>query len=666
MHARIRLLLPLLLLASTSVPAAAENVGTITGLTLQLIPVIGGPPGTPPIPLDRDPNDAVNDLSHFSIPPGGTVIIKVDGTAAGPGPVVMKIFDYDGEEEFRGFDDELMESGSGQGPGGTFTIFFHLTCPVGSPYVEDLNSSGEQSAEIYIQDGNKRFPAERVLANGKKKRGFWRIDCDKDTTEYFNTNGEKFRTRWGDSLSVRPGALSAETQIRIANMYPLEHTEQVPDGYGPISEALRLEPDGMPLLVPSRLTFLYTPEEVGEIADESTLQVFRHDAAAGRWDPFPGATVDVVGDFLSVDIVELGTYGFAAASPDMIQVRQVVETAFGDNTLDRFDAANGSELVAGGAALRDGRLQLFFSGNLESNFNNLEVFLDTRPGGQNRLRGDNAPVDFGGLNRMGDDGSGNGLRFDAGFEPDFWLGITGGHEADVLYHLYANSATLDIAGGGAGAYLGTNEGAGNGVLVGGSNPHGIRVALDNSNIQGVLAGCGSANPQDSTWTGIDISIPIAALGGVTECIRICAFVNGNAHAFVSNQFLGPLPPGSCNPGEPRSLDLAAIPGAQFFQLCNLPVGVSPSSVSKRAWASPNPFRDRVNVRWAGRDHVVESIEIFDIVGRRVRTLAGESASSGSVRWDGLNEAKASVPPGLYFLRLRGAGTVETLRLIRLR
>ena len=48
-------------------------------------------------------------------------------------------------------------------------------------------------------------------------------------------------------------------------------------------------------------------------------------------------------------------------------------------------------------------------------FNKLDIFIDAIDGGQLKLRGDNPNVDFNGLNRMGDDGSNNGLRFDDEF-----------------------------------------------------------------------------------------------------------------------------------------------------------------------------------------------------------------------------------------------------------
>ena len=56
---------------------------------------------------------------------------------------------------------------------------------------------------------------------------------------------------------------------------------------------------------------------------------------------------------------------------------QTVETGFGD-----ANPAGGSELDAGYARLDGGRLYLLLTGNLEANFNKLEIFIDSKAGGQ--------------------------------------------------------------------------------------------------------------------------------------------------------------------------------------------------------------------------------------------------------------------------------------------
>ena len=82
---------------------------------------------------------------------------------------------------------------------------------------------------------------------------------------------------------------------------------------------------------------------------------------------------------------------------------QNTQTQFGDSILGTIDYAGGSELDAIYAHVAGSMLHLVFTGNLESNFNKLEIFLDGVEGGQNQIRSDNPDVDFNGINRMGDD-----------------------------------------------------------------------------------------------------------------------------------------------------------------------------------------------------------------------------------------------------------------------
>ena len=88
---------------------------------------------------------------------------------------------------------------------------------------------------------------------------------------------------------------------------------------------------------------------------------------------------------------------------------QTVETGFGDNQ---------SELDAAYARIDTGKLYLMFTGNIESNFNKLELFIDSKAGGQNVFDSsgnDNAQ-------RM------DGLVFDAGFMADYHIIIRRGND----------------------------------------------------------------------------------------------------------------------------------------------------------------------------------------------------------------------------------------------
>jgi hypothetical protein len=242
---------------------------------------------------------------------------------------------------------------------------------------------------------------------------------------------------------------------------------------------------------------------------------------------------------------------------------QTVGTGFGNSNIGHPDFANGSEIDGLFGKVVGGVLRIGISGNLESNFNKLDLFFDVKPGGQNRLRGDNAGVDFNGLNRMGDDGSGNGLRFDTGFDADYWAGYTIGNASPEHY---LNAAVLATGGGGPGTFVGGGPKPGLPVIFGvGPNGAPISITSNNSNVLGVNNfGAPFDSPPGSVDTGVELWVSLAELGwdGVSP-IKVAGFVNGGSHDFLSNQLIGGLPPTQPNVGEPRSTDLNQYPGLQF-------------------------------------------------------------------------------------------------------
>ncbi|MEO1495753.1 MAG: PEP-CTERM sorting domain-containing protein [Planctomycetota bacterium] len=72
-----------------------------------------------------------------------------------------------------------------------------------------------------------------------------------------------------------------------------------------------------------------------------------------------------------------------------------------------------------------------------------------------------------------------------------------------------------------------------------SNTIGLELGFDNSNTAGVTGGTDPAPGEAETaTTGLEFSVPLAALGNPTGDIRLMAFVNGNGHDFISNQISG--------------------------------------------------------------------------------------------------------------------------------
>jgi hypothetical protein len=84
--------------------------------------------------------------------------------------------------------------------------------------------------------------------------------------------------------------------------------------------------------------------------------------------------------------------------------------------------------------------------------------------------------------------------------------------------------------------------------------------------------------------------------------------------------------------------------------------------------APNPTAGATTVRFALPRATRADVGLFDLAGRRVRTLVSATLTAGehAVRWDGRDAAGASMTAGLYYVRLRADGTVRTRCLVLVR
>ncbi len=84
---------------------------------------------------------------------------------------------------------------------------------------------------------------------------------------------------------------------------------------------------------------------------------------------------------------------------------------------------------------------------------------------------------------------------------------------------------------------------------------------------------------------------------------------------------------------------------------------------------PNPFNPATTITYdvpAAGGHV--NIAIFDVAGRRVRTLVDEQRPAGvfSVQWNGDDDRGQRVASGVYFYRMRAGSFVETKKMVLLK
>ncbi len=85
-------------------------------------------------------------------------------------------------------------------------------------------------------------------------------------------------------------------------------------------------------------------------------------------------------------------------------------------------------------------------------------------------------------------------------------------------------------------------------------------------------------------------------------------------------------------------------------------------------ASPNPFAERATVEYVLSEAGKVTIEVYDVLGRRVQTLVDGKRESGGhrVRWDGTSRQGVPVGSGVYFVRLQAGEKTQTNKLVRVR
>jgi hypothetical protein len=263
---------------------------------------------------------------------------------------------------------------------------------------------------------------------------------------------------------------------------------------------------------------------------------------------------------------------------------QAVQTGFGD--ANPPGSLGGSELDAAYGKIVGGRLYLLLTGNHEPNFNKLEVFIDSRAGGENTLT--NAPqYDFFNGSIWTSQNLG-GLKFDAAFAPDYhlfsrWGSGSGAYNVDFIDRQGGVNALVPGSSGASpnavGLIAAGSISAGNVAAnaSGSALTQNLEFAINDNNAAGVSGGSAAANLADAAavLTGMEFSIALTDLGNPAPGtpILIAAMINNGDHNYLSNQILGPLaaPRGNLGGdgngnfiGTLAGVDFNQYAGAQYF------------------------------------------------------------------------------------------------------
>ena len=81
---------------------------------------------------------------------------------------------------------------------------------------------------------------------------------------------------------------------------------------------------------------------------------------------------------------------------------------------------------------------------------------------------------------------------------------------------------------------------------------------------------------------------------------------------------------------------------------------------------PNPFNPETVIRYSLRDESWVNLAIYDVAGRKVRTLIDGQQTAGNglqITWDGRNDSGSQVASGIYIYRLQSNQSVASGKML---
>ncbi|UCC79797.1 MAG: T9SS type A sorting domain-containing protein [Candidatus Zixiibacteriota bacterium] len=109
-----------------------------------------------------------------------------------------------------------------------------------------------------------------------------------------------------------------------------------------------------------------------------------------------------------------------------------------------------------------------------------------------------------------------------------------------------------------------------------------------------------------------------------------------------------------------------------WTITRTPTGIDDKSIKLPAEISietyPNPFNSEIIIKYNSNSSERITLNIYDIMGRKVKTLIDETARAGlnTARWNGTNEDNKNCPSGVYFARLEAGVVSKTAKMVLLK
>lgn len=194
---------------------------------------------------------------------------------------------------------------------------------------------------------------------------------------------------------------------------------------------------------------------------------------------------------------------------------------------------------------------------------------------------------------------------------------------------------------------------------------------------------GAPNGQDDEFQYDFVVSPtgpgaIAGGGWQKVSIPLNAFYDDNSYHYGGNGVFDPTPVSGGGNGQLVNIVVTIISpagGNQTFRtdfwnfrnenLVAVPGAPAPERTAALRSVYPNPARAGATIRFALEREGAYELAVFDLRGRRVRTLETGQAAAGerTVTWDGLTAAGRLAAPGLYLVRLEQGNRLEARKFV---
>ncbi len=174
---------------------------------------------------------------------------------------------------------------------------------------------------------------------------------------------------------------------------------------------------------------------------------------------------------------------------------------------------------------------------------------------------------------------------------------------------------------------------------------------------------------DENDNKLEIAVPRAMIHADGSEVRPFVYSVGNENWDVEEYFPNDI---TAEEGPAYVLSYNFMTGAEAVQVMSGPTAIGRSAIgdTPERFALdqnyPNPFNPTTNIRFTLPVADQVNIVVFDVLGRKVATLASNqsfSASTHVVSWNGLNDAGNRVGSGVYFYQITTSQYSATKKMI---